>query len=938
MAGFDTAVLPFDYIQIGSEIGSENETNENENGYETERRKEIVGITVSETGREKEIEWIESARKESIGIGNETESETGNGNGNGSDHESGNERGIGTASPIGPRRHSRSPPRLGPPPVDLRRPHSPPPPLGPPSGYVYDRRDSRDRRNAHEYEYERSRGMSFMDRRDFDRYEPRRASLRDDDYDRRRRDEWHSAGRHSAASLTHSAPAPAFSITRAQDFYTASTAPAPTLAPALVFPIPFSDQSSVFTFLSSWSLASPTSTVFPFPLAVPLAFARQTTLPSALTPNRLFIPSETYPFPLSITKARSRSCSPPPSPKPSQSGPVLLSKAGAKSSSTELNPPRNPPTQSNPDAEAVTTETALPPSATASASIQVHQTSQLQLTESALGLTDQSNHLISIEKNSLVDEAQHCPPLGIKPRESISSAQCTSILTPIDSASDSRKPALADFKTDSAGASSGPGKPRASVDIDSAPLTSASALTGSNQPAPTRPADDQLTNDRHHKRAKLESFPPPQDHPAGSTQRKSSNPQTAREEHKSNRAESSRSGVSKDSIPPPPQKYHPSPASSAPRNYDHSYHRSSYTGSSSQHSSRGNPSSPASYRAPLAGTPGGSRTALPAGPRSWSSSKMPATASTVPGSSVPNNPSAKESTKYSHPDPHDGSSVPDRASTRQGTSPKAHLNSPLPLPPKTPSDKHTPSHTRGTLMSGPTLNTPASEVPPLNLNPLLQPGSTTPKGSLPAGSLSPTVNFSKSSGMNSQLGSSSPTPISGTHAKTTSGAGPSVSSLRNELNGSGSTGGHPANGFHSSVGSTGSASAPGQQFRVNNYPSPKNFAGYPPTPGYPPPNNPPALVSQGPPPPPPVLVDKDFERAQRMVDVCPGLAQEVAKLRSTRNSGMLASHLSSQFATQKALMDLHWQASELKTLAERRKLAENQLEKLGGGISLGMGF
>ncbi|KAA1081312.1 hypothetical protein PGT21_033505 [Puccinia graminis f. sp. tritici] len=52
-----------------------------------------------------------------------------------------------------------------------------------------------------------------------------------------------------------------------------------------------------------------------------------------------------------------------------------------------------------------------------------------------------------------------------------------------------------------------------------------------------------------------------------------------------------------------------------------------------------------------------------------------------------------------------------------------------------------------------------------------------------------------------------------------------------------------------------------------------------------------------------------------MVDVCPGLAQEIAKLRSTRNSGI-----------------------EFKTMAERRKLAENQLEKFGGGISLGMGF
>jgi hypothetical protein len=53
---------------------------------------------------------------------------------------------------------------------------------------------------------------------------------------------------------------------------------------------------------------------------------------------------------------------------------------------------------------------------------------------------------------------------------------------------------------------------------------------------------------------------------------------------------------------------------------------------------------------------------------------------------------------------------------------------------------------------------------------------------------------------------------------------------------------------------------------------------------------------------------------------------------------MLSAHLSSQISAHKAVLDLNWQASELKTVSERRKLAEAQLEKLGGGISLGMGF
>ncbi|KAI9609656.1 hypothetical protein KEM48_002826 [Puccinia striiformis f. sp. tritici PST-130] len=93
----------------------------------------------------------------------------------------------------------------------------------------------------------------------------------------------------------------------------------------------------------------------------------------------------------------------------------------------------------------------------------------------------------------------------------------------------------------------------------------------------------------------------------------------------------------------------------------------------------------------------------------------------------------------------------------------------------------------------------------------------------------------------------------------------------------------------------------------SSYPSPKNFVVYSNPPGYPTPNNQPAIL--------------DFERAQRMLDVCPGLAQKIAKLRSTRNSSMLSTEIS----TQKASMDLHWQSGEFKTMAE------SQLEKSGGG-------
>ncbi|KAH9445313.1 hypothetical protein Pst134EA_031394 [Puccinia striiformis f. sp. tritici] len=85
----------------------------------------------------------------------------------------------------------------------------------------------------------------------------------------------------------------------------------------------------------------------------------------------------------------------------------------------------------------------------------------------------------------------------------------------------------------------------------------------------------------------------------------------------------------------------------------------------------------------------------------------------------------------------------------------------------------------------------------------------------------------------------------------------------------------------------------------SSYPSPKNFVVYSNPPGYPTPNNQPAILGPGelvggPPPPPPILIDQDLERAQRMLDVCPGLAQKIAKLRSTWNSSMLSTQISTQ--------------------------------------------
>ncbi|KAI9604777.1 hypothetical protein H4Q26_002746 [Puccinia striiformis f. sp. tritici PST-130] len=678
---------------------------------------------------------------------------------------------------------------------------------------------------------------------------------------------------------------------------------------------------------------------------------------------------------------------------PPRSAHTVPSRAGSPSSSSRLTSAQNHPISSaSADVGGEAVDGASPPSVTAPPSLDGHPPSEPQLTKSALGLTDEANHLVPIKKSSPVNENGCQQPLGIKKSGSIPKTHCESKSDSQNPVSSDSKSVLSDVKPDSVVVvSPGPGKQKVSVTANCAPLPASSAPAAIKLPTPVGSAGNQSSTERHHKRAKLESLPLPRDHLAASAhtfQTETHDLPLRREDSKFNKVESLRSDVVRDSIQPPPlpQKYHANLPPSAPRTHDYSYHRSSYASPSSHHSLRGTPSSPASYRAPLSGAPMGSRTNLPIGPRSWSSHKMPVTGSTIPGNAPPINPLAKEPTKYSHPGSNNGTLVPERVATREGFSPKAHLNTPFNPSsahhPKVPSDTNTPPHIRGGLISGPTLNTPASEVfksplplsipitipppappppPPhhskssqpanLTINPMPQPGSTTPKALLQSGSLSPTVNFNKPNS-NPLLGSTSPSSISANHTKTISSGGPNNSSLRNELIGNSPINGHLAsNGFHGLTApsiNTSTGPSNGQQFRVNNYPSPKNFVVYSNPPGYPTPNNQPAILGPGlpgpgglvggPPPPPPVLIDKDFERAQRMLDVCPGMAQEIAKLRSTRNSSMLSSHLSTEISTQKALMDLHWQSSEFKTMAERRKLADSQLEKSGGGVSLGMGF
>ncbi|WAQ83676.1 hypothetical protein PtA15_4A124 [Puccinia triticina] len=174
---------------IGNEKENENNENKNEieSGCETERRKEI-GITASGTGRENEIEWTDGARIESIETGNKTESEAGNGN----DCEQviGKERLERNWD-----RRARSRPR---PTATLPAP----PPLPPPCYFGVCRLDIGS---------ESGREVTVGAHRDSARLQPtsavphppsarqvdielRRASLRNNDHDRRRGDERHSAG------------------------------------------------------------------------------------------------------------------------------------------------------------------------------------------------------------------------------------------------------------------------------------------------------------------------------------------------------------------------------------------------------------------------------------------------------------------------------------------------------------------------------------------------------------------------------------------------------------------------------------------------------------------------------------------------------------------------------------------------------------------------
>lgn len=604
------------------------------------------------------------------------------------------------------------------------------------------------------------------------------------------------------------------------------------------------------------------------------------------------------------------------------------------------------------------------------------QDSNVLPTKSSLGLTDELSNPISVEKSSCPLEDGHQAPTAEAKSRPIPSSSPKQLLTTTAPRppGDSPKPFCPSLKVGDISASgSDLGEQKTGLKVTLAPIPSASDSTLVNRPI-TSP--DESVNERQRKKPKLESPTfrhehSVHSHPPHSPHRKPSDQLVFRPDGLSEKSEKLPSDL-RDPISPSQRCLNALP--SAPHLHDHPHNRafnhpSSGIVTAAPHGSRGAPSSPVSYKVPFGNGPTAVRPTASLGSRPWTSHKMPVDA--VSGSGSPVNPVVKEPPKHGHPEYHELHG-PERFTPRSGFSPKSHLSS-IFTPPtshaKTHSDSHTPSHVRGGSISGPTLNTPASEVfrsplplsipitipppappppPPNHLKPT--PGSTLPNPPIimhgssnprapPSGSLSPTAHFKP--GPNPAPNPSSSSPMGGNQIK----AIPVItnnSSLRKEVIGGSSTPA-PLNGFNGSVNPPpphGAGPLP-NQFRVNNYPSvSKPFVGYTPA-GVagPHPSNPGGpILGVGPPPPPPVMIDRDFERAQRMMDVCPGLSQEIAKLRSTRNSSMLSSHLSSEVSVQKATMDLNWQTSELKTMTERRKVAESQLEKYGGGISLAMGF
>ncbi|KAH9811550.1 hypothetical protein DFH28DRAFT_1097325 [Melampsora americana] len=883
------------------------------------------------------------------------------------------------------RRYSRSPPGCGGPRISLSSSHRRrlSPPLAVPPGYPYDRRDDRDLRASLDCDYDRNRHP--LDRRDFDRYEPRRNSVRGDDYERRRdeeyerrrdeeyerrkRDDWHAhrSRRSPSPSRFRHSPSPVKrpSITHG----------------SLVPPVPRSPPPPPRA-----RLASPTRSHSPSGYYLPV-------YPPGRSPSRL------RPYSRSRSPSSSRSPpklhyhprSPPPGPSPaihSRSPSNALSKVcpSTLSTSHQTSLPSSShtkafqqslslPTQSHP--ARVVSESYLSRSPSPSSVPSLRETrcaSHPPVQPKAQSLTDDISskpHVVthkpltssfdsSLSSTQTLNQTAHDPAQVVSHLLSPNTSP-----GPDTSMKTSRGPPLDSLVQNGSVSGSlivGQSAHQANSDESILPIHPKPPDESSSHLTPSIDNHSRPSTTNHHSSTGPRSYRA-YDHESSETDRK--------------RQKMMESPYDRTSVPSAPQSprpslpedvtssssrqllKHPPGRNTAPitadpsseRNLnspsarkDHSSTRPSYSSSTSVHSRSLPTNSSTAVQNPTS-IPTGPRAGVPIGPRAWASQKL----TKAPVTSIRTSPPAQNISPKSYRDSAGATS----GSTR---------------PPRSDHYPHSAPFSSVDTLSGPPLNTPASEVfmsplpvsipitipppapppPPPNhqkasnnslseTKSLFNVRSNTPIPT-PSGSASPVATFGKQPTLNVI----SSTPVANQMPK--SSINLSAATLRKDSIGgiasSSSSGSGPSIPIASATPAPSST-----QVRVNNYPGGKlhtstqaygsvggNYLGSNGMGG----NNQTHVgaVVQVPPP----TIDRDLERAQKMCEVCPSLEQEIEKLRSTRNSSMLASHLNCKVASQKTLAELNYQMMEMRVISERRKLAEAQLDRHGGGISLAMGF
>lgn len=877
------------------------------------------------------------------------------------------------------RRYSRSPPPgCGSSRISLSSSHrrrlSPPGAI--PPGYPYDRRDDRDLRTSLDCDYDRNRPP--LDRRDFDRYEPRRNSVRGDDYERRReeeyerrreeeyerrkRDEWHahrSRRSPSPSRLRHS-PSP---VKR----------PSATLG-SLGPPVPRSPPPPPRA-----RLASPTRSHSPSGYYLPV-------YPPGRSPSRL--------RPYSRSRSPSSSRSPPKlhyHPRSPQSGlsqaihsrspsnalpkayPSVLSTTHAtalpsSSHTKDFRQSLSLPTQSHPTRVVSESYLSRSPSPSSVPSLREtrsasHPPVQAKTQSFADNIPSKSHEASRKPRTSSLDTAPNVtqvdsqmPSLDTSPARDFSAMKTTRgpppdpLVVQNDSISgasvvgQSPHPAIRD-------GSILPSH-RTSPDESFSHRTS----SGDNHSRPTTTNHNLTTGARSYRAYDCES---------SETDRKrqkvmvspydrslSSAPQSPRP----SLPEDVTSSSSRQLLKPPSGKsgapINADPSSernlispSVRKDFEHSSTRPSYPASSSVHSRSHPTNSNTAVKIPPT-IPTGPRAGVPIGPRAWASQKL----TKAPVTSIRTSPPPQNMSPKSYRDSVGTSSGPTRL-------------------PRADNYPHSAQFPTADALSGPPLNTPASEVfmspLPVSIPITIPPPAPPPPPPNHPRASNNSLSETKSP-FNVRSNTPIPTPSGSASPVTTFGKQPTLSvvsstSVANHINKSGIN----ASGLglrKDSIGGIASSSSSGSgpsiptatatpatssstQVRVNNYPGGKlhpstqaygsvggNYLGSNGMNG----NN---QTHVGVPVPVlPPAIDRDLERAQKMCEVCPSLEQEIAKLRSTRNSSMLASHLTCKVASERTLAELNYQVMEMRVISERRKLAEAQLDRHGGGISLAMGF